>query len=46
MSKGLILAVAVAYLFTAADLWIKHNYPFSIAFFAYAVANVAMVFVL
>lgn len=42
MSSFLMLAVAIVYVFTAIDLYINNQLGLSLAFLAYALANVGL----
>jgi len=43
MSNSLLLAVAVSYVYVSIDYILKKNYGMSLAFFAYAVANIGFI---
>jgi len=42
MSTILIILVGVVYLWIALDFFLKHNYPMSLTFFAYSLANLGL----
>jgi hypothetical protein len=44
MSVGLVIVTALIYLYVAIDQFQKGNWPMAITYFAYALANVGLVF--
>ena len=42
MSRPLVVVTGFIYLYVAIDQACKHNYPMSITYFAYALANVGL----